>query len=84
MQKLLTPSIYGQESQKRKLADLLSLKVLPVPLNKVVDKRKLGISITEIKVLLQRYMYINSVALRMARTLWSFGHSECSRVMGCH
>ena len=58
MQKLLTPSIYGQESQKRKLAALLTLKVLPVPLNKVVDKRKLGVSIIEIKVLLQRYMYL--------------------------
>ena len=25
-------------------------------------------------------MHLNSIALRMAKTLWSFGHSECSRV----
>ena len=24
----------------------------------------------------------NPIALRMAKTLWSFGHSECSRVNG--
>ena len=25
-------------------------------------------------------VYVNPIALRMAKTLWSFGHSECSRV----
>ena len=25
-------------------------------------------------------MHFNPVALRMAKTLWSFGHSECNRV----
>ena len=24
--------------------------------------------------------YLNAIALRMAKTLWSFGHSECNRV----
>ena len=27
-------------------------------------------------------IYINPIALRMAKTLWSFGRSECSRVKG--
>ena len=27
-------------------------------------------------------LYINPVALRMAKTLWSFGHSDCNRVNG--
>ena len=25
-------------------------------------------------------MFVNPIALRKAKTLWSFGHSECSRV----
>ena len=28
----------------------------------------------------RRYVLFNPVALRTAKTLWSFGHSECSRV----
>ena len=27
-------------------------------------------------------MIINPIALKMAKTLWSFGHSECNRVKG--
>ena len=26
----------------------------------------------------------NTIALRMAKTLWSFGHSECNKVKHCH
>ena len=30
--------------------------------------------------LAQNFASINPVALQMAKTLWSFGHSECNRV----
>ena len=29
---------------------------------------------------LKKFMNSNPIALRMAKTLWSFGHSECNRV----
>ena len=28
------------------------------------------------------FININPIALRMAKTLWSFGHSDCNRVKG--
>ena len=34
--------------------------------------------ITEVTI--NRFLRLNPIALRMAKTLWSFGHSQCNRV----
>ena len=37
-------------------------------------------SFSELKMLAGTANNINHIALRTAKTLWSFGHSECNRV----
>ena len=31
-------------------------------------------------LIVEKFMNFNPIALRMAKTLWSFGHLECNRV----